>query len=225
MNVRKIVILLIILILTISLVACDYYIFYPDIAFYDGKIYHKDTTFHDYYEAYDEGNHGNVKGYFEEETDTNFAWVDEFQDNILRYYGVGGYQTYYYKNGFEFPKYDDVVIEEILLADWYTTMKYSLPQDMKLFDIIDKNVKKEIWHDALLQCKKCFFYGILRDYSSFYLGDYRVFLFEDGYYIGIIYPDTYRINDNDFEFKEAMICYKVKDIYQQVFADGISQFE
>ena len=36
------------------------------------------------------------------------------------------------------------------------------------------------------------------------------------------YQENYKINDSDFEFKEAMVCYKVKDSYQQVFDELIS---
>lgn len=152
---------------------------------------------------------------------------EDFGDNVLCIHGVGYAPSFYLKEGFEFPDYRDVVISRLCVSESHRV--YDDPDEAdvihsekvdKFFDncnfclndVIDFTTPIILSDNASWLCQ-C--YGILRDYSTFLLGDF-MFILHDGtlYYR----HDSYFSGDLLYIDEEPEV-YKVKEEYQQMFRD------
>lgn len=134
-------------------------------------------------------------------------WIHEFDDNILRVGSPGVVNEYYFKEGFEFPKYDEVALSHLLIEDEII----ELPQEKNVSwrNIIDYNTT--IPYDE--SHERYWSYGELRDYNiSLQTGRFYVTLIEEVVYIAL-----------DI-IKEDSVYYKISDEYQQIIKDAIAAY-
>lgn len=137
---------------------------------------------------------------------------DELDDNVLRVYSPGCYISYYFKEGFVFPKHNEVALSRILLED--VVIELSKDEDVTWSDIIDYNTIIPYANYEESDIFTC--YGDLRDYSiTFYTGAFWVMLLEDVVYIGVA---------RDILSGDNEVYYKISDDYQQIFKDKINEY-
>jgi hypothetical protein len=120
--------------------------------------------------------------------------------------------TYYFKEGFEFPKYNEVALRRIVLYSdaYHEVIEFPDNKNITWNDIIDYNTT------LILDNKECTsheWYGELRDYSiDLFTGGFTVILVDD-----IVYIQTNAEINNK-------LYYKISDDYQQIFKDIINEY-
>lgn len=145
----------------------------------------------------------------------NRAWIyceNHFGDNILllRSWNAG-HLSFYFKEGFALPKYNEVALSKILLSQGKSKPTIELSDDVNVTwnDIIDytTSIKKEKY------CSSYWCYGELKDYSTC--------LRTGCFYVIDIDGVVYICVDRPIQEDEA-IYYKISEEYQQVFKDAIN---
>ena len=143
----------------------------------------------------------------------SLVWEDDFGNNVLFFRSTmyHGY-TYYFKEGFEFPKYNEVALRRIVLYSdaYHEVIEFPDNKNITWNDIIDYNTT------LILDNKECTsheWYGELRDYSiDLFTGGFTVILVVD-----IVYIQTNAEINNK-------LYYKISDDYQQIFKDIINEY-
>ena len=145
----------------------------------------------------------------------SIAWSEDFDDNILQYRTPGCGLSYYFKEGFQFPKHNEAALSKILLSEGGYEPIIEIPDETKVTwsDIIDYSIS--IPFDSFQGDIFCC-YGLLRGYSaSIYTGEFWVILFQDVVYIG---------GERDIRRGDNKVYYKISDEYQQIFKDVINEY-
>lgn len=221
-NIRLIIVLLLIMCAFVSCNANDgpRFVNSQDSISYNGAIYHivgNDDQIEIYYnEAYlqtelkpfEKG--GFILPWFDM---VCLVWEDDFDDNVLFFRSTiyHGY-TYYFKEGFEFPKYNEVALSRIILYSdaYHEVIEFSDNKDITWNDIIDYNTTFILDNKEYTSHE---WYGELRDYSiDLFTGGFSVILVDDIVYIQTDVETNYEL------------YYKISDDYQQIFKNVINEY-
>jgi hypothetical protein len=121
-------------------------------------------------------------------------------------------RSYFFKEGFEFPKHNEAAISKIILSEGgYESITEISDQTIVTWsDIVDYSttIPFDSFQGDIFSC-----YGVLKDYSiPFYTGEFWVILFENVVYIGA--EGDIRSGDNE-------VYYKVSDEYQELFKNAM----
>lgn len=148
-----------------------------------------------------------------------FMWQDYFGDNVIMvddivstftYFGP----SYYFKEGFEFPRYNEVNLSRIVTEFKHpeSTIEFPEDKDVTWKDIIDYDSRAEI--ENLGDHPYYFVIGELRDYpTNFYTTALMAVVVDDVAYMGIRHYDT----PDEF--------YKITDEYQDAFLELVELSE
>lgn len=196
----------------------------PGVISYNNNLYYVqpwNSDFHIYYDYEDPWVYEEVDSVNSPRIKADFpiimrAWIfykNYFGDNILllRSWNAG-HLSIYFKEGFTFPKYNEVALSEILLSygKKKPVIEFSEDADVTWNDIIDYSTS--IKHEKY--CSSYWTYGKLRDYSTCLLTG-RFYVIEVD---GVIYICVDRPIQED---EDEAIYYKISEEYQQIFKDAI----
>ena len=142
------------------------------------------------------------------------AWIyceNHFGDNILLLWSWNaGHLSFYFKEGFVFPQYNEVALSKILLERGKTEsiIEFSDDEIITWKDIIDYSTSIKTENNSL----SYWCYGELKDYSTcLCTGTFYVVEIDDVVYINVDCPTQ---EDNTY--------YKISKEYQQAFKDALN---
>lgn len=181
--------------------------------YYNGNTYYINSTReHDFFLHYEEkavpetGERIGISIYLDAIALHNYG----VGDNILRVTGMGASLSFYFKEGFEFPKYNEVALSKLLTTD-DDIVEIPKDKDVSWCDIIDYDTYIEI-----SEYPECLtgVYGEIKDSTLgayFHTGHFYLYLIDDAVYI-----ETDRLLRST---TGHAVFYKISDEYQQIFKD------
>jgi hypothetical protein len=227
---KKISLILLIVITIFVLTSCVYYVSQAkftdglngDIISYNGALYYRQTRTSDfekyYYEIdlidFNDPNNKQMVGLIPFIKSIWVIYPDELSDNVLVVRGKGISRSYFFKEGFEFPKHNEAAISKIILSEGgYESITEISDQTIVTWsDIVDYSttIPFDSFQGDIFSC-----YGVLKDYSiPLYTGQFWVILFENVVYIGA---------ERDIRSGDNKVYYKVSDEYQELFKNAMEQ--
>ena len=135
-------------------------------------------------------------------------------DNILRVTAVGC-AGFYFKEGFEFPKYNEVALSHLLIEN-RIIVEFPQERNVSWRNIIDYDTFIEIVERPKYDVTV---YGEMKGLTLgeyFHTGFFRLAIIDDIAYIEI----DMTLNRVD----DPMVFYKISDEYQQIIKDAIAEY-
>lgn len=226
---KKVSLILLVLILLCTLVSCNgeprAKLVDTGVISYNGSLYYvEDHQFSLVYDTYG----GVYSDAFRDETKRReikavlpilyayLVWGDDFGDNIIMAGSINTGPVYFFKEGFEFPNYNEVGLDRIK-TEFPPFLEIEIPEDKYVTwkDIIDYDTTREI--DLDNDYPHCYVMGDIREYSIYLdTGSFCVVVVDNIAYIGIHF---YTNGDYHRDY------YKITDEYQEAFLELVELSE